>query len=426
MAVRHPDIREIRSLIEGELDQIRSSIVREHIRRCDKCAAVWGTALGLVLDRFESVEGLSTGVGECPDPETLAAYQSGDLVEDKRECVERHLTQCSLCVYSLKCLDAMPEGSEEAGFSVSAEGLAFLEDRTVASAFREVFFMCSDMALGLLGGIVKIVNASANAMIQGCLAVRQWRFRRKIAALRNEWEELGRELQSAAVEDISPRLFDGRLLRLEARISRHVEAVRYMESRTDGQDGYSEEVDTITDFMRYFVSQRIGGTLARGEACIMKEEWNGHYWFLSELMTTARPVRTGQDKSVKGGRKAARSKLKGGSDVWQIAASVAAMLLFATALNHVDWIKASLAQSFWQGSDHVAYGIDNVFFTLKSLISHLHALVFGLRLDIQAIINRNRDLVTFISVIVVPLGMYFLFKLMPIAPRRQTSYAQRR
>jgi len=422
MAVRHPEIGEIRSLVEGELDQIRSAIVREHIARCDKCAALWSTAFGLILDRFEPTEELSTADEQCPDPESLAAYHSEGLVEPKREAIERHLSKCSLCRYSLRCLELLPEEAEDTSCSLEAgEFLApeLLEDRRPSSTIRAALLKCQDMSTSIVHSLRKAVDAVADATIQVFLAVRQCRARRVVGCVRNGWEELGRELQGAAAEDICPQRFDRQLLRLEARISRGLGSLRYLESRTNGHNGLPDQVDAMTGFMRGFVSERMRGTLARGEARIMIEEWNGYYWLLNELMTTARPMRQERKRNGKGGGKSISGVLKSDSEIWQVAAGVAAVFLFAAVLKHGDWLNSSLAQPLWYGSNCVLSGIGDGFFALGSLLSDL-------KLNIQLIVSKHRALVTLLSVVILPIGMYYVFKLMLPGTDHEAAYAPRR
>ena len=94
------DDRTMYELIDGELkgDARREAI--KHIEGCDKCMARMRELVGFEITLGDAWSKFRKE--ECPSAETLHDYSEGDLSEEERSQVEKHLKRCEICAFVLE------------------------------------------------------------------------------------------------------------------------------------------------------------------------------------------------------------------------------------------------------------------------------------------------------------------------------------
>ncbi len=98
-----PDFEDLSCYIDEELDAARSSVVREHVDSCERCAGLTARLRREFDGVAANAEPGVAGAG-CSDEEGLILYLTRDLADADRRAVEAHLSRCDACVYGLSLL----------------------------------------------------------------------------------------------------------------------------------------------------------------------------------------------------------------------------------------------------------------------------------------------------------------------------------
>lgn len=119
-----PSIKDILMLEDGESSKEEAKKIKDHMEECSNCQQntdflkVLSIAVPQAMKEIESER-----TKDCLDDERLAAYLDNKFSEEKKQKIEEHLTECSLCSQEVVSLREMLDSIEKEGIEETPDWL---------------------------------------------------------------------------------------------------------------------------------------------------------------------------------------------------------------------------------------------------------------------------------------------------------------